>query len=211
MILKEEYFLEYLDFFSAKNLVFKFLSKMQLLKNLKHKTKNNFFILKSYNNKLFISILFDLINNIVFIKIKTKNKNIKHIRKNIFNYFSNSKFLYSDFLINKNINFYSKFIKFENILRKKIIRTMYSKYGKDWWMDNINKNISKICIKRFKYSNSRFHYIFFSDFSDLKEIILNNWSTLSFLFDNNKEEINKIDYINKKRNSIFHGRFFMDN
>lgn len=210
MIFKEEYFLEYTDFISIKKTIYKLLLKIKLLKNLTYKTKGSFFIIESTNNKLYIKILFHKNNNILFIKIKTTNKNIKYIRKNIFKYLNNLKFLYSDFLINQNINFYSKFIKFENLLRKKIIKTMFSKHGKDWWIDNVNKDISRICLKRYKYSNKKFHYIFFSDFLDLKEIILSNFSDLSFLLNNN-DFLNKIDDINKKRNSIFHGRFFMDN
>jgi hypothetical protein len=115
--------------------------------------------------------------------------------------------LRSEFDNVKNINFFRAFIKFENNLRINILKTMLSRYGKDWWITKVNRSISEICIKRALHDNNKFHYIFYSDLSDVKRIIKDNWDDLRELFKNNDDIFEKIDKINKKRNLIFHGRF----
>ncbi len=204
---KEEYTLIFKDYKLICFDIYTLILKLNLINNLKYKEYDDRKIFYSYNDFIIIKfILFKNINNL-FIKVETRSIYINKIRKTTINKFKNLKILYSDFLINKNIFFYKKFIVYENILRKKIIKILSTKYGSDWWFNNIDKKISDICIKRSKFDNNRFHYIFYADFIDIKDIILKNWEDLGVLFDNNIKNLNILNTINTKRNKLFHGRF----
>lgn len=204
---KEEYFSIFSDYNEINSRVYSLLLKLKLLNNLKYNDNDIKKIFYSYNSIIVIKIFLFKNTKQIFIRLKTRNNYINKIRNIIINTIKNAKILYSDFLINKNINFYKKFIKYENQLREIILKTMSIKYGYDWWFHYVDKKISSICIKRSNADNNHFHYIFYADFLDIKSIIINNWNDLGFIFNNNKNNLNKLIIINTKRNKIFHGRF----
>jgi len=204
---KEEYILEFKDYKVICIDIYALLLKLNLINNLRYKEYDNKKLFYSYNNILILKVI--LLKNTKHLCIKTKTKNlyINKIRKIIINKLKNVKILYSDFLINKNIYFYRRFIKYENILRKKIINILTEKYGSNWWANNVDNKVSNICVKRSKFDDDRFHYIFYADFIDLKNIILKNWKDLECLFDSDVKNLEVLNKINSKRNKIFHGRF----
>ncbi len=204
---KEEYFSIFLDYENISSQIYFLLLKLKLLDNLVYRENSTKKIFYSYNKVMIIKFFILKDAKQLFIKLKTKNYYIKNIRKIIIKKIENIQILYSDFLINNNINFYKKFIKYENKLREKIIKVMSIKYGYDWWFNNVNKKISTICVKRSNIDNNHFHYIFYADFLDVKDIIKNNWNDLGFILKNDKSNLNKLILINKKRNKTFHGRF----
>ena len=79
---------------------------------------------------------------------------------------------------------------------------MYDNIGNDW-LKSHNESIYNICKKRKFYdTNKLFHELYYSEFLDLKKIILKNKN----IFKNYLQKINNIDKLNIKRNKIFHGR-----
>lgn len=204
---KEEYFSFYKNLDILNSIIYSLFLKLDFIKNLKTKENKSIKVFYSYNKNYIIKIFIYKKFCQFFIKIKTNNNYIKKIREFFLKNIENIKIIYSDFLINNNIDFYKKFIRYENQLRRVILKKMFITKGNSWWLDCVDKNISNICIKRSNFDKNKFHYIFYSDFLDIKSLILNNWTDLSFIFNDKKDNLSILNMINKKRNKIFHGRF----
>lgn len=100
--------------------------------------------------------------------------------------------------------------KYENTLRSIIIQALGSHDDSDYKVseDRINKWKEKreIETKKYKGSNTENRLIYFSDFYDLKNIIIKNWEVFNPTLLNKKKFEVFFDEIEKFRNTLAHGR-----
>jgi hypothetical protein len=99
----------------------------------------------------------------------------------------------------------------ENSIRNLIIQKLASAYGKDWWLkarikgirDNVEKTIDKE--KKYPHREKRgLHPIYYSNFADLKQIILNERNHFAdVILDPQWFEV-EMDQVYMARNSLAH-------
>jgi len=106
---------------------------------------------------------------------------------------------------------YPIFYVFENSIRNFIILIMERKYGKNWWMDKVPKRIQREVEDRMKKEReNRWHYkrgshpIFYTNFGDLKDIIINNWDMFKQYFPDQPWIISRLNDLELSRNIIAH-------
>jgi hypothetical protein len=201
-----------------KNDLSKFILNITTINNLSIKKINKNKTFYIINNALFsakIILKKEKINHknnkLIFIVINYSDSDIiSNIRENINNIFNNIFYFYSDYLISLNHNFFKNFSVYENKLRFTIFILMFKEFGETWWDDKVPKDISKLCKNRYKFDHYKFHFLFYSNFIDLKEIISQNWRILGRIFDYNKENLLKLNELSSLRNFVCHSRFLPD-
>lgn len=106
---------------------------------------------------------------------------------------------------------FPKMFVLENSIRKLIIRKLSAHYGKDWWLKGVSKgirdNVQRTIDKEKKYPHRPRRGllpIFYSNFGDLKEIILQNRTLFSDpILDFKWFEV-EMDQVYMARNSLAH-------
>jgi len=100
----------------------------------------------------------------------------------------------------------------ENLVRYIIIRILARKYGNDWWDKcHISNDIRKSVEKRMKeedvnrwHGKRGSHQIFYTDFNDLRSIIINNWEEFKELFPDQIWVQSRLKDVEPSRNIIAH-------
>ncbi len=100
----------------------------------------------------------------------------------------------------------------ENSFRKLVLTTLEGKYGKDWWMNatiatdtrrNVDSRMKQEDENRW-HARRGAHPIFYTDFSDIGLIIINNWSEFKDIFHKQYRLLAKFEEIELSRNIIAH-------
>lgn len=107
---------------------------------------------------------------------------------------------------------YLKIYLFENSVRNLILKTLETKYGKNWWDAQVSTQVKKDVKDRMdKEKENRWHGkrgahpIFYTDIGDLKSIISKNWQDFRNIIKKEQEWVKlKIDEIEFSRNVIAH-------
>lgn len=107
---------------------------------------------------------------------------------------------------------YPKYYIIENSIRIIIKRILENKYGSQWWQCKVPKK--EVCFKvtdrKNKEKNQPWHgkrgqhEIFYSDFGDLKKIILHNWADFKNLFPTQAWIIQRLEDLETPRNIMAH-------
>lgn len=99
----------------------------------------------------------------------------------------------------------------ENSLRVVITRVLEDKYGSGWWDAQVNKKTKDdVAGRREKEAKQPWHgkrgqhAIYYSDFSDLKNIIFKNWDDFKHIFPSQQWIFQKLDELEHPRNVIAH-------
>jgi hypothetical protein len=100
----------------------------------------------------------------------------------------------------------------ENSFRQLVSTTLEAKHGKDWWTKaTISNPIRKNVDSRMKQEDENrwharrgAHPIFYTDFSDIGSIIINNWSEFEHIFHKQYRLQAKFEEIELSRNIIAH-------
>lgn len=106
---------------------------------------------------------------------------------------------------------YPKYYVLENSIRIVITRILEHKYGPGWWQTQVEIRVRQNVAKRkAKEKNQPWHgkrgrhEIFYSDFGDLKKIILRNWQDFKDLFPSQPWISQKLDELETPRNIMAH-------
>ena len=107
-------------------------------------------------------------------------------------------------------NYQSLYI-FENLIRFFIRVTLESKYGTDWWDVKVpSKIVTKVKNRKEKENENRWHSkrnvhnIFYTDFGDLKDVIISNWDIFEDFFPDQHWIASKLQELELSRNIIAH-------
>jgi len=99
----------------------------------------------------------------------------------------------------------------ENSLRVVIKRVLEKKYGAGWWETRVKKETKEnVKGRREKEAKTPWHgkrgqhEIYYSDFSDLKNIIFKNWGDFKNIFPSQQWIFQKLDELEHPRNVIAH-------
>jgi hypothetical protein len=106
---------------------------------------------------------------------------------------------------------YSRLYVLENSIRIVISRILAAKYGKDWWSSQVPAEVRNQVDQR-KASESKkpwhgrrgSHEIYYSDFSDLRRLIVKNWPDFIFLFPSQHWIGQKLEELEAPRNIVAH-------
>lgn len=106
---------------------------------------------------------------------------------------------------------YPRFYIFENSARNLILRIMENKYNNTWWDSKVSIDIKKKVEDRLKHEKNNLwhskrnaHKIFYTDFGDLKLIIINNWNEFKDIFPQQDWITSKFSELELSRNIIAH-------
>jgi len=107
---------------------------------------------------------------------------------------------------------YPRIYVLENSLRYVVMSILRKKYGEDWWNRcNISREIRKNVENRIKsekknrwHGRRGSHPIFYTDFDDLRSIIINNWEEFKELFPDQIWVQSRLKDIEPSRNIIAH-------
>jgi hypothetical protein len=106
---------------------------------------------------------------------------------------------------------YPRFYIFENSARNLILKIMENKYGDKWWDSKVSNDIKKRVEDRLKneknnnwHSKRNVHKIFYTDFGDLKSIIINNWDDFKNIFPRQDWITSRFSDLEPSRNTIAH-------
>lgn len=106
---------------------------------------------------------------------------------------------------------FPKMFVLENSIRELVIRKLSAQYGRDWWLKRVSRKIQdtvqRTIQKEKKYPHRPkrgLHPIFYSNFSDLKEIILQNRTLFSEPIIDFKWFEVEMDQVYMARNSLAH-------
>jgi hypothetical protein len=106
---------------------------------------------------------------------------------------------------------YPKLYIFENSIRTVVVRVLKSKYGTDWWVKRVPTGIQKTVTAR-KSAESKTpwhgkrgtHEIYYSNFGDLRDIIVKNWSDFQPIFLKQPWITQRLEELEPPRNIIAH-------
>ena len=107
---------------------------------------------------------------------------------------------------------YPRIYVLENSLRYVVSSTLQKKYGEEWWNKcNISKEIRKKVKSRINserinrwHGKRGSHPIFYTDFDDLRSIIINNWEEFKKIFPDQIWVQSRLKDIEPSRNIIAH-------
>jgi hypothetical protein len=106
---------------------------------------------------------------------------------------------------------YPKYYVLENSVRVVIKRILEKKHGKNWWQQRVAKPVRDTVVERMNkeakqpwHGKRGQHEIFYSDFSDLKKIIIKNWDDFREIFPSQAWISQKLDELEHPRNVIAH-------
>jgi hypothetical protein len=123
--------------------------------------------------------------------------------------------LVSDNLIKKGMlignESFPKMFVLENSIRNLIIQRLSKAYKKNWWNEarikNVRENVEKLINKEKKYPNRDkrgLHPIYYSNFADLKNIILNEFDYFSDVILDRQWFTVQMEQVYMSRNSLAH-------
>lgn len=106
---------------------------------------------------------------------------------------------------------YPKYYIFENSIRMLIKSFLSKKHGKNWWRKSIPKSVREN-VKNRKEKESKKpwhgkrgqHEIFYSDFCDLKNMIIANWNEFKHIFPDQAWITQKLKELEHPRNVLAH-------
>jgi hypothetical protein len=106
---------------------------------------------------------------------------------------------------------YPKFYVFENSLRNVISRVLRAAHGKDWWNKCAPGDVKKKVAKRKAqegetpwHGKRGTHEIYYSDFGDLRKLIIGNWAEFSGLFPKQEWITHLLEELEPPRNILAH-------
>ena len=108
-------------------------------------------------------------------------------------------------------NLYPKIYLLENSIRTVISRVMTTKHGSDWWSKRVSTGVkNKVQGRREKEEKAPWHGsrgthdIYYSDFADLKDILVKNWVDFDHIFPNQPWITVKLEELEPARNTLAH-------
>jgi len=138
----------------------------------------------------------------------TKTRKVKPVLETLDN-ITNDEILKSDAL--EMSQYYTLFYALETSIRKIIVEVMEHKYGRNWWNTAVHFSIRENAEKMREiemdtpHAKRSDHLIDYTLFSNLKNIIINNWQTFEPKFNKNQKAIDEIlTDINRLRWPIAH-------
>ena len=103
------------------------------------------------------------------------------------------------------------FFCLENTVRELVNERMSENHGQDWWDDKAASGLrSKVEDRRGKEGKNRWHIergaspIYYTDFGDLVDLILNNWTDFEDLFPNQNWITSRLNDLELSRNITAH-------
>ena len=125
----------------------------------------------------------------------TKKQKVKPVLETLDN-ITNDEILKSDAL--EMSQYYTLFYALETSIRKIIVEVMEHKYGRNWWNTAVHFSIRENAEKMREiemdtpHAKRSDHLIDYTLFSNLKNIIINNWQTFEPKFNKNQKAIDEI-------------------
>ena len=112
---------------------------------------------------------------------------------------------------------YLAFFCLENAVRELVVERLTANHGSSWWEDRASAQTrSKAAGRRDKEGIHRWHVsrgdheIYYTDFGDLKSLILNNWTDFEDLFPDQNWVSSRLDELEASRNVIAHSNLLDD-
>lgn len=106
---------------------------------------------------------------------------------------------------------YLAFFCLENAVRELVNERLTENHGSNWWNTKASTDIKKrVAGRQAKEGKDRWHIkrgeheIYYTDFGDLKLIIVNNWEDFDDLFSDQNWVIARLDELEASRNIIAH-------
>jgi len=122
-----------------------------------------------------------------------------------------------DFSMNIRINaikmssIYTAFFCFENSVRELVSSRLKERYGNDWWNSCAPQKVkTKVDTRKKKEATNRWHdprgaeEIYYADFGDLSDIIINKWNDFEDFFPDQDWIRNRLSDLENSRNVIAH-------
>jgi hypothetical protein len=108
-------------------------------------------------------------------------------------------------------NLYPKIYLLENSIRTVISRVMKAKHGPEWWSTCVSTGVrNKVQGRKEKEERAPWHGtrgthdIYYSDFADLKDIVVKNWVDFEDIFPNQPWITVKLEELEPARNTLAH-------
>jgi hypothetical protein len=112
---------------------------------------------------------------------------------------------------NRMADLYPKLYILENSIRNVINRVMTAKHGTDWWTTHVSTDVrNRVRTREEKEEKAPWHGaraaydINYSDFSDLKNILIKNWVDFEDIFPNQPWITVKLEELEPARNTLAH-------
>jgi hypothetical protein len=112
---------------------------------------------------------------------------------------------------------YLAFFCLENSVRELVSERLTEKQGSDWWDRCVPAGIKKqVDDRKSKEGKNRWHVergahaIYYTNFGDLRTIIVNNWTLFEDLFPDQNWIITRLDELEASRNVIAHSNVLDD-
>ena len=106
---------------------------------------------------------------------------------------------------------YQKLYLLENSIRNVINRVMTAKHGTDWWTTQVSRQVrDRVQGRKEKEDKAPWHGkrgshdIYYSDFSDLKNIMVKNWTDFEDIVPNQAWITFKLEELEPARNTLAH-------
>lgn len=100
----------------------------------------------------------------------------------------------------------------ENEIRRLIQTKLIEKYGRNLWESGISLDIRRRAEhKKEQDQLSHFDLIYYTDFGDLRRIIINNWDKFREIFDTQGGTLGRLEELEEIRNDIAHTRLLTKN
>ncbi len=113
---------------------------------------------------------------------------------------------------------YQLFYMLENSIRYLILESFEKQGNKNWWDNKVPVKIRTDVVKRIHKENENrwlatrgYHHIFYTNFGDLKEIIIANWDIFKQHFPNQHWIASRMQDLEFSRNIIAHNNKLPDN
>lgn len=108
-------------------------------------------------------------------------------------------------------NLYPKVYLLENSIRNVINRVMTAKHGAGWWTTHVSTDVrNRVQTRKDKEAKTPWHGkrgshdIYYSDFSDLRTILIKNWVDFAALFPSQAWITQKLEELEPARNTLAH-------
>lgn len=112
---------------------------------------------------------------------------------------------------------YLAFFCLENSIRRLVIDRLSENHGTDWWETHASSAIrDRVSKRQDKEGKERWHVrrgeqeIFYTDFGDLKSLVINNFSDFEDLFPDQNWVSSRLDELEASRNIIAHSNVLDD-
>ncbi len=143
------------------------------------------------------------------VKSKSPNKKPAKLLQEILDHITSDEVLKSEAI--EMSSYYTLFYTLERSIRKMIVEVMEEKYGENWWDNVIHFSIKETVERMMEnemetpHSKRSDHFIDYTSFIQLKNIIFHNWELFEGKFNKKKKSIDEIlTDINRLRWPIAH-------